>query len=97
MFKLWFVINGILVIRMGKNGMKSFLTMKLMYQYGTLYSRSERKAHWLLAIHNCHYVVEQVQREYLTDQYFDDGALHFISFYDISKKQMVYDYTLIHH
>jgi len=65
---------------------ESFLTnMKLIYQHGVSHSRIKSRTNRLFAIHNCHYVVEQVIRERARDMPFH-GALHKISFEKIIKK-----------
>ena len=62
-----------------------FLTnMKLIYQHGISHSKGESKLHRLLAIHNCHYVVEQIIREKARDVTFSK-ALHDIGFEEIIK------------
>lgn len=49
---------------MTKNEIRLFLTnMKLIFQHGLSHSRRKSKLHRLLAIHNCHYVVEQIIRD----------------------------------
>ncbi len=64
----------------------SFLTnMKLIYQHGVSHSRNDSKMHRLFAIHNCHYVVEQILRERAKDMPFSD-ALHNIGFAEIIKR-----------
>lgn len=71
---------------MTQDELKLFLTnMKLIFQHGYSHSRNNSKLHRLLAIHNCHYVVEQVIRERAEDMPFS-GALHKIGFEEIIKK-----------
>jgi hypothetical protein len=43
------------------------LNMKLIYQHGVSHSKNKSKMDLLLAIHNCHYVVEQILRERAKD------------------------------
>lgn len=61
------------------------INMKLIYQHGVSHSKNKSKLNRLLALHNSHYVVEQVLRERAKDTPFD-GALHQIGFMDILKK-----------
>jgi hypothetical protein len=75
----------------------NFLTnMKLIYQHGVSHSKGDSKLHRLLAIHNCHYVVEQIVREKARDVTFSK-ALHDIGFEEIikevHKKQNIPDYN----
>lgn len=75
---------------------QSFLmNMKLIYQHGVSHSRINSRTNRLFAIHNCHYVVEQVVRERAKDVFFQN-ALHEINFTTIIKrvheKQNVPDY-----
>jgi len=82
---------------MAQTELKSFLTnMKLIYQHGFSHSRNKSKLHRLLAIHNCHYVVEQIIRERAKDMPFS-GALQKIGFEEIIKrvnqKENVPDYS----
>lgn len=81
---------------MTQDELKLFLTnMKLIYQHGYSHSRNKSRLHRLLAIHNCHYVVEQIIRERAEDMPFR-GALHKIGFEEIikkiHKKQNIQDY-----
>ena len=81
---------------MTEDELKLFLTnMKLIYQHGYSHSRNKSRLHRLLAIHNCHYVVEQIIRERAKDMPFR-GALHKIAFEEIikkiHKKQNIQDY-----
>ncbi len=63
-----------------------FLTnMKLIYQHGVSHSKGDSKLHRMLAIHNCHYVVEQIVREKARDLTFNK-ALHDIGFEEIIKE-----------
>ena len=65
---------------------KPFLiNMKLIYEHGASHSKIKSRIHLLLAIHNSHYVVEQVIRERAKDMTFSD-ALHKIGFEEIVKK-----------
>jgi len=65
--------------------LSNFLTnMKLIYEHGYAHSRNRSRMHLLLAIHNCHYVVEQILRERAKDSTFS-GALHSIGFEKIIK------------
>jgi hypothetical protein len=59
--------------------------MKLIYQHGVSHSRVISRTNRLFAIHNCHYVVEQIVRERAKDIYFEK-ALHEINFKEIIKK-----------
>lgn len=82
---------------MAQDELITFLTnMKLIYQHGVSHSRNKSKLHRLLAIHNCHYVVEQIIRERAKDMPFND-ALHKIGFEEIIKrvnlKENIPDYT----
>lgn len=69
---------------MGQKDIKPFLNnMKLIYQHGLSHSKNKSKLHRLLAIHNCHYVVEQIVREHAKNMSFDmtfNDALHKIDF-----------------
>ena len=72
--------------KMTQDELKYFLTnMKLIYQHGFSHSRNKSKLHRLLAIHNCHYVVEQIVRDQAKDITFKD-ALHKIGFEEIIKR-----------
>lgn len=65
---------------------KPFLiNMKLIYQHGLSHSKIKSKIHLLLAIHNSHYVVEQIIREQAKDMAFNN-ALHKIGFDEIAPK-----------
>lgn len=71
---------------MAQDELKSFLAnIKLVYQHGVSHSESKARLHRFLAIHNCHYVVEQIIRERAKDMTFK-GALHKIGFEVIIKK-----------
>jgi hypothetical protein len=59
--------------------------MKLLYKHGVSHSKNKSKLNRLLALHNSHYVVEQILRERAKDNPFT-GALHQIGFADILKK-----------
>ena len=61
------------------------INMKLIYQHGASHSKNKSKIHRLLAIHNSHYVVEQIIREQAKDMTFKN-ALHKIGFDTILKK-----------
>ena len=61
------------------------MNMKLIYQHGFSHSRNKSKLHRLLAIHNCHYVVEQIIRDQAKDMPFKN-ALHKIGFEAIIKR-----------
>jgi hypothetical protein len=61
------------------------LNMKLIYQHGVSHSKNKGKMHLLLAVHNSHYVVEQILRERAKDMNFSD-ALHKIGFEEIIKR-----------
>lgn len=61
------------------------INMKLIYLHGVSHSKNKSKVDLLLAIHNSHYVVEQVIRERAKDMSFGE-ALHKISFDEIIKK-----------
>lgn len=85
---------------MTETELKSFLTnMKLIYQHGSSHSKNKSKLHRLLAIHNCHYVVEQILREHGKNISFEgtfNDALHNLNFEEIIKrinqKQTIPDY-----
>jgi hypothetical protein len=70
--------------------------MKLIYLHGVSHSKGDSKLHRLLAIHNCHYVTEQIIREKARDLTFNK-ALHEIGFEEIikevNKKQNIPDYN----
>jgi len=71
---------------MSKEETATLLTnLKLIYQNGVSHSKNSSKLHRLLAIHNCHYIVEQTIREKAKDQSFS-GALREINFEGIIKK-----------
>lgn len=71
---------------MAQEELLPFLTnMKLIYQHGVSHSKNNSKIQRLFAIHNCHYVVEQILREQAKDMSFSD-ALHNIGFEEIIKK-----------
>jgi hypothetical protein len=55
------------------------LNMKLIYKHGVSHSKNKTKVDLLLAIHNSHYVVEQILRERAKDITFVN-ALHKIGF-----------------
>ena len=59
--------------------------MKLIYQHGISHSKSKSKIHLLFAIHNSHYVAEQMIREQAKDMTFRN-ALHKIGFREIIKR-----------
>jgi len=59
--------------------------MKLIYQHGVSHSKNKSKIQRLLAVHHCHYVVEQIIREQAKDMAFEN-ALHKIGFEAIIKK-----------
>ncbi|MGD0070896.1 MAG: hypothetical protein ABSB71_04985 [Candidatus Bathyarchaeia archaeon] len=61
------------------------LNMRLIYQHGVSHSKNKSRLDLFLAIHNSHYVVEQVIRERAKDMTFSD-ALHKIGFEEIIKK-----------
>jgi len=74
------------MVKLSQDELKKFLTnMKLIYQHGVSHSKSKSTIHRLFAIHNCHYVVEQIIRERAKDMPFE-GALHKIGFEEILKK-----------
>lgn len=82
---------------MTQDELRYFLTnMKLIYQHGSSHSRYKSKLHRLLAIHNCHYVVEQIVRDQAKDMTFKN-ALHKIGFEAIikrvNKKKSIPDYN----
>jgi len=63
-----------------------FLTnMKLIYQHGVSHSKTKSKINLLFAIHNSHYVAEQIIRDQARDITFKD-ALHKIGFLEIAKR-----------
>lgn len=71
---------------MTRDELKNFLTsMKLIYQHGVSHSKHKSNIHRLFAIHNCHYVVEQIIRERAKDMTFK-AALHKIGFEEVIKK-----------
>ena len=85
------------MIKLSQDDIKSFLTnLKLIYQHGVSHSKNKSKIHRLFAIHNCHYVVEQIIRERAKDMPFE-GALLKIGFKEIIKKvhekQNIQDYS----
>jgi hypothetical protein len=61
------------------------INMKLIYQHGVSHSKNKSKMQRLFAIHNSHYVVEQIVREQAKDITFKN-ALHKIGFDAILKK-----------
>lgn len=61
------------------------INMKLIYQHGVSHSKNKSKIQRLFAIHNSHYVVEQIIREQAKDMTFKN-ALHKIGFEAILKK-----------
>lgn len=82
---------------MAQDEVRSFLTnMKLIYQHGVSHSKIKSKINLMFAIHNSHYVVEQILRERAKDTKFSD-ALHKIGFEEIVKrvneKQNIQDYN----
>lgn len=82
---------------MTQDELKNFLTnIKLIYQHGVSHSKNKSNIHRLFAIHNCHYVVEQIIKERAKDMSFK-GALHKIGFEEIikkaHKKQNIQDYN----
>jgi hypothetical protein len=75
----------------------SFLTnMKIIYEHGFAHSKNKSRMHLLFAIHDCHYVVEQVLREKARDTTFNN-ALRNIGFAEIIKtisdRQTIPDYN----
>jgi hypothetical protein len=71
---------------MTQDELKKFLTnMKLIYEHGVHHSKNKSTMHRLFAIHNCHYVVEQIIRERAKDMHFK-GALQEIGFKAVIKK-----------
>ena len=74
------------MIKMSQDKIKLFLiNMKLIYQHGASHSKNKSKIQRLFAIHNSHYVVEQIIREQAKDMTFKN-ALHKIGFDAILKK-----------
>jgi hypothetical protein len=72
---------------MAQDEIKSFLAnMKLVYQHGVSHSKNKARLHRFLAIHNCHYVVEQIIRERAKDMTFKGGPLQKIGFEVIIKR-----------
>jgi len=75
---------------MEQDEVKSFLgNMKLIYQHGVSHSKNKSKLDRFLAIHNCHYVLEQITRERAKNISFNmtfNDALHKINFDEIIKK-----------
>lgn len=70
-----------------KDEVQHFLTnLKLIFQNGVLHSKNKTRLHRLLAIHNCHYVVEQMLRERAKNMIFKGSALHKLGFEEIIKK-----------
>jgi len=70
-----------------KDEVQHFLTnLKLIFQNGVLHSKNKTRLHRLLAIHNCHYVVEQMLRERAKNMIFKGSALHKLGFEKIIKK-----------
>ena len=75
------------MIELTENENTPFLTnMKLIYQHGVSHSKNKTKIHRLFAIHNYHYVVEQIVREHARDMSFKDATLHRINFEAILKR-----------
>jgi hypothetical protein len=71
---------------MAKEELKSFLiNMKLIYQHGVSHSKNKSAMQRLFAIHECHYVTEQIVREQAKNMKFKD-ALHRIGFEVILKR-----------
>lgn len=82
---------------MTQDELKSFLiNLKLIYQHGVSHSKIKSKTNMMFAIHNSHYVVEQIVRERAKDMKFSD-ALHKIGFEEILRrvndKQNIQDYN----
>jgi hypothetical protein len=82
---------------MAQEELKSFLiNLKLIYQHGVSHSKNKSNIHRLFAIHECHYVVEQIIREQAKNMTFKD-ALTKIGFEDIlkrvNKKKTIPDYN----
>ncbi len=76
---------------------KPFLiNMKLIYQHGLSHSKIKSKTNLMLAVHNSHYVVEQILRDRAKDMKFSD-ALHKIGFEEIirrvNEKQNIQDFN----
>lgn len=72
---------------MAQDEIKLFLAnMKLVYEHGVSHSRNKARLHRFLAIHNCHYVVEQILRERAKDMTFKGGPLQKIGFEEIIKR-----------
>lgn len=78
------------MVKLSQDEIKLFLTnMKLIYRHGVSHSKNKSKIHRLLAIHHCHYVVEQIIREHAKSMSFAmtfDDALHKINFEMIIKR-----------
>lgn len=77
--------------------MKHFLTnLKLIYEHGVAHSRNKSRIHLLLAIHNSHYVAEQILRDRAKHMTFKN-ALRKIGFEEIikrvQKKKNIPDYN----
>lgn len=71
---------------MTQNEVKPLLiNLKLIYQHGAAHSRIKSKTNMMFAIHNSHYVVEQILRERARDMEFSN-SLHKIGFEEIAKK-----------
>ena len=85
---------------MAQENQVTFLTnMKLIYQHGIAHSKNKSKLSRLLAIHNCHYVTEQIIRERAKDITFEgtfNDALHNLNFEEIitriNHKQNIKDF-----
>jgi len=72
---------------MAQDEIKLFLAnMKLVYEHGVSHSRNKARLHRFLAIHNCHYVVEQILRERAKNMTFKAGPLQKIGFEEIIKR-----------
>lgn len=85
------------MIKMAQDELRFFLiNMKLIYQHGVSHSKNKSKIQRLFAIHNCHYVVEQIIREQAKDMTFRN-ALHKIGFEEIiarvHRKKNIQDYN----
>jgi hypothetical protein len=85
---------------MTQDEIKSFLAnMKLVYQHGISHSKNKARLHRFLAIHNCHYVVEQIIRERAKDMTFKGGPLQKIGFEVIvrrvNKKKTIQGYNYL--
>ena len=85
------------MISMAHQDLLSFLTnMKLIYEHGVSHSKNKSNIQRLFAIHECHYVVEQIIREQAKDMTFK-LALNKIGFDEIlkriDKKKHIPDYN----